>query len=136
MKARRLHLEKITVKKYFPDFQLVENGNSIRWVGKIKPLLFPFSPAYKVEIHYTDNFAQEPPKVFVIFPKIKEEKHRWKDGSLCLFYPPDKSWKPSYTAATIISWVAEWLYCYTMWMMGNKRKWPGPEKPHKGPKRK
>jgi hypothetical protein len=71
----------------------------------------------------------------VISPAIQSSaQHRFRDGSLCLYYPKDGSWHDRlYIAATIIPWTAEWLFYYEYWMkFGN---WLGPEAPHETEKK-
>lgn len=65
--------------------------------------------------------------VYVIEPAIKKHEngkrvpHLYQDGSLCLYYPPNKEW--IYTdswAETIVPWTALWLYYYELWQATGK----------------
>lgn len=55
--------------------------------------------------------------------------HRYPDGTLCLFYPKDRSWGPRLLLAdTIIPWAAEWLMFYELWQ--DTGVFLGQEAPH------
>lgn len=66
------------------------------------------------------------PKVFVINPKIEfnPKIHMYRDGSLCLHYPKDNSFKTTNMIFdTIIPWTSEWLIFYELYKL--KGKWLG-----------
>jgi len=72
------------------------------------------------------------PRVWVTAPPVVENApHLYKDGTLCLYYPKDRSWnKQSWIARTIMPWTAEWLLLYELWL--ETGKWWGLEAPHNG----
>ncbi|MGH0564436.1 hypothetical protein ACQVQF_09960 [Bacillus cereus] len=113
--------QQLKMKQRFPSFRYLKVGH---WIGTLRPT--PTSPLYTVKIIY----GQYSPKVFIIEPKIiKFAPHRYPDGSLCLYYPDDKSYSNHlFIADTIIPWTAEWLYYYEKWL--EDEVWWGPEAPH------
>lgn len=87
------------------------------------------SPTYHVRIDYA---PERSPKVFVVSPRLRDlKKHRYKDGSLCLYYRGEYDNAMS-LADTIIPWTAQWLHCYEIWQV--QSDWPAPESPHSGVK--
>ena len=70
------------------------------------------------------------PRVWVLSPPPRPDaRHRYADGSLCLYYPRDESWTPRLLLAlTIVPWTAYWLACYELWLRTGQ--WYGPEAPH------
>ena len=113
----------------FPGFCYSRKKGWMGWTGSIQPT--ELSPNYRIKIQYR---GPQSPKVHVMEPSIHPKApHKYGDDSLCLFYPPDRSWeKQTIIAKTIIPWTAEWLIFYECWLeTGN---WLGNEAPHKGPK--
>ena len=89
------------------------------------------SPVYLVKVVYRDERS---PSVRIVRPEVTEAPHRYPDGSLCLFYPPDRSWRyDSLVALTTVPWTAEWLFFYECWR--DAGIWFGDEVPHKGRKK-
>lgn len=83
---------------------------------------------YEVQIIYSLSGM---PEVFVRKPKIeyKSELHMYKNGSLCLYYPKDRSFtSKSMLYDTIIPWTSEWLIFYELYK--RKGEWLGKYKPH------
>ncbi|MFC0298455.1 hypothetical protein [Geobacillus jurassicus] len=113
--------QRCKIQQFFPSFRYFKKGY---WIGTLRPTLS--SPFYTIKIIY----GKYNPKVFVIKPTIhKEAPHRYSDGSLCLYYPGDRSYHESlFIADTIIPWTAEWLYYYEKWLEDGI--WWGPEAPH------
>ena len=98
----------------------------LRCIGFIKP--DTHSPDYEVQIEYRPKSS---PTVRILSPKIEMSSniHVYRDGSLCLYYPPDEKWKETdLISKKIIPWVAEWLLYYEMFLLTGK--WEGPEAPH------
>lgn len=130
-KTKRLSLAQqvIAMRHYFPQFVFRRDGvGKGSWIGTVKPT--PKSPEYRVRIEY-DWYS---PRVFVESPNLlKSCPHRYSDGSLCLYYPPDRSYSSnSFIANTIVPWVCEWLYFYEIWL--ETGIWWGDEAPHTSPK--
>lgn len=93
------------------------------------------SPLYVIKVGYRPPLA---PRVKVLTPEIlPNAPHRFKDGSLCLYWPQDRNdwiWTPDKRiASTILPWTAEWLAVYEAWL--STGVWVGPEAPHQMIKR-
>ena len=112
----------------FPSFKYYRKSGQMFWIGTLQPTTS--SPTYSLRIIYR---MKKSPKVFVISPQILHNPHQYPDKSLCLHFPPDRSWFfNSMIAETVIPWSAEWLLCYEYWI--ETGIWPGEEAPHKGVK--
>src|SRR5262245_35800877 len=131
----RLLLERKAMETRFPQFQLVREGDQLVWVGT---LTTNRGKDYEIAIYYPDDFPTSAPKVFPINPQITSWKdqqagllqHQWSDGSLCLYYPDDRSLNANTTAATITAIAAAWFFAYESWLESGKTVWPGVEAPH------
>lgn len=100
------------------------------WVGNLQPT--EESLLYITQISYTPPC---PPRVHVLSPEIASNTpHRYKDGSLCLYFPRDLSWTPEHLISrTIVPWTILWLRCYELWCETAKSgypEWFGLEAPH------
>jgi hypothetical protein len=126
-KALTLPHQSFKIIQRYPSFRYSKKGY---WLGKLRPS--SLSPLYTVKIIY-DWYR---PKVFILDPKIDDDSpHRYPDGSLCLYYPSDKSHHDGlFIADTIIPWTSEWLYYYEKWL--EDEIWWGPEAPHSPKKEK
>jgi hypothetical protein len=111
----------LQMKKLFPWLKYCGR----KWIGRIKPL--ERSIIFEVKIMYRNEL---PPKVFLVDPMpVKGTKHLYKDGSLCLYYPPDWEWSMHKSLAmTIVPWTYVWLYFYEIWL--ETGVWYGEEAPH------
>jgi hypothetical protein len=121
----------ITVmKRYFPQFAYYRSKNIPTWKGILQPT--DASPPYLIRVSYREP---KPPRVSVLAPKLHDQApHRYLDGTLCLYYPRDRSWTPRmFIAETIIPWTALWLRFYELWLQTNT--WYRPEAPHGRTKR-
>jgi len=133
---RRLVDEKEAMRNRFPDFQLHQLPAGMTWVGWLRPR--NVSTSYKISIVYPDDFPSHAPKVFPIEPTVSAPKHQYGDGSLCLMYPGDGSWRTNTTAVQIVTMAAAWLFCYeyherhcpTRCKTVPCKYWPGAEAPH------
>lgn len=124
---RRVHslnlaLQNFWIKKYFPQFEYQDDAK--QWSGML--ISTHMQQTYSVKIVYKSEY----PQVFITHPQIiKNSPHTYDDNSLCLYYPPDKSYKKDkLIAKTIIPWTCEWLYYYEIWL--ETGVWWGPEAPH------
>lgn len=125
-KPDRLKVERDILAEKFPKFRPYKASNG---AFKVKGVLETRrGNEYLVAVVCPSNYPNKPPKVFVEKPGLKRGKHRYKDGSLCLFYPEDHSWTPSSTLSTIIARAAGWLHAYETWRLTNN--WPGSEVSH------
>jgi hypothetical protein len=111
----------------FPQFKYSREKTT--WTGELKPR--QNSPTYIVSIKYR---CLERPKVYVLHPTLHSNApHTYADGSLCLYFPDDKSWDDQkFLANTILPWAAEWLYFYELWLATGQ--WYRPEVLHNGTK--
>lgn len=117
----------LAVQYYFPQFKYKRGKESSFWIGSLQPTAE--SPEYRVTLVYR---LGDIPKVWVESPVIRAgAPHRYPDGSLCLYYPKDCSWRSScFLAETIIPWAAAWLAFYEIWLVTGI--WYGVEAPHTG----
>lgn len=116
------------MRRRFPDLKgRLHHGRAV-WQGPLQPR--PTSPHYQVKIVYP---LKRVPKAYVLSPPLDPAaKHLYSDGSLCLYWPREWSWRPNrLIARTIIPWAASWLYFYELWL--DTGKWLGPSS-HDTPK--
>jgi hypothetical protein len=121
------------MQRLFPRFKYVRRHHVPTWFGSLQPT--ESSPFYEVKIVY--RFAgrrSKPPSVWIQSPELDSEApHRYKDDSLCLYFPQDRSWTAgTYISETIVPWTALWLAFYEIWL--ETGRWYGPEAPHTGVK--
>lgn len=122
-----IYREVSLMRDQFPSFRF-RRGKHERfvptWYGQLAPTAT--SLPYQIKITYANNT----PKVWVLCPQIKPNApHRYRDRSLCLYYPDDKSWTPEMGIAnSIVLWAAEWLFFYEHWCMTGD--WLGKSAPH------
>jgi hypothetical protein len=94
--------------------------------GYLQPL--DYIEPYQIEII---QIAGKTPKVFIKYPKIEinPKIHIYREGNLCLFYPPDLNWKANTSVAKYtIPWINEWIIYYEIYKISGK--WEGPAAPH------
>jgi hypothetical protein len=124
VKPRLLGRERRAVTSMYPGMEMGKTSKgSIFWAGT---LTTASGNAYDVRIQYPSNFPYIPPRAYVVRPKIKESRHIYKDGHLCMFHKDDKVWQNETTAATVVSWTALWLHCYEVWV--DTGEWPRRER--------
>lgn len=129
-----LGLQIIRMREHFPSLAFKRRGNQPSWCGPLQPTVT--SPEYTIKIVYP--FARRYsrcPRVSIISPRLHPKApHRYSDESLCLYFPPERSWTPNtFISETIVPWTALWLAFYEIWL--DTDHWYGPEAPHKGLKR-
>lgn len=84
--------------------------------GLVRPT--PISVEYMVRVFLPRTGI---PKVVVVRPELvgrygQRIPHRYPDGSLCLYYPPNREWRREFfLSETLIPWAAEWIYFYEIW---------------------
>jgi len=106
----------------------------LEWEGPLQPI--DAAHEYRIRIAYR---LRQPPKVRVLAPELKVNSegkpipHRYRDGSLCLYYPRYREWTSAMAIAeTIVPWTSLWLYHYEVWhAIGD---WLGGGIDHAGPK--
>ena len=125
-KLLTLQLQMIRIRQLFPQFTY-RAGKKPAWYGTLQPT--PESPEYQLKLEY---WPGKSPKVWVLSPEVHPKApHRYKDRSLCLYYPRHSEWHPGMLLAeTIVPWAAEWLFFYEVWLEDPEGRWFGPEAPH------
>ena len=105
-KLLTLQLQMIRIRQLFPQFTY-RAGKKPAWYGTLQPT--PESPEYQLKLEY---WPGKSPKVWVLSPEVHPKApHRYKDRSLCLYYPRHSEWHPGMLLAeTIVPWAAEWLF--------------------------
>ena len=89
----------------FPNFSTVARSRHfIIWEGRLAPNLEMDEHLIRIEYDLGNH-----PKVFV--PTWNKKcKHKFKDGSLCLYFKNRKNWIPmQLIAQTIVPWTSQWL---------------------------
>lgn len=105
------------IRTKYGHFKSVIKRNSIIINGQIRPT--SRSENYSFVLEYTLN---KNPKVRIVSPNLvrnnKGEKipHMYAQKHLCLYRPKYNEFKSSdFLSATIIPWIALWLYYYEQW---------------------
>ncbi|MBN1876473.1 MAG: hypothetical protein JXA33_19775, partial [Anaerolineae bacterium] len=80
------------MERHFPSFKYSRPHNLATWNGSLQPI--ETSPVYTIKITYP--FAGRyslSPSVWIVSPEIHSNApHRYADKSLCLYFPPERSW--------------------------------------------
>jgi hypothetical protein len=98
----------------FPDAKGTLKAGRLVWTGLLHPT--PLSRSYQVEITYR---LRQQPRVRVLDSLETREgrslPHVYSDGTLCLHEPGE--WTDTmFLADSIVSWTAEWLANYEIWL--------------------
>ncbi len=110
-----LAIQRLHLKKMFPDADCQIHGNTLTWKGRICPTCL--SDSYLVELIYRQKGS---PKVFVREPQLQRRNgqrapHLYDEGNLCLHYPDE--WTPNMILSdSILPWTSEWLLHYEVWL--------------------
>lgn len=123
---RTFVMQKLLIEKHFPLFRCRFANRRLICMGNITPT--EGCATYSIEIRYLCGGI---PEVRIISPRIQWNKdiHMYRNGTLCLYYPPESPWKPtSNLHQTIIPWAAEWLVFYELFLL--KGLWLGKAAPH------
>ncbi len=107
-------VQKINIEKDFDFLKCRTEQGKLICKGKVHP---EFCAEYELKIEYEEGFA---PHVFITKPEIRPESkiHMYPDGSLCLYYPNDFTWKDNMNIADyFIPWAIEWIYCYEYYLL-------------------
>ena len=123
IRPQLLDREQKAMALFYPFMQLnFESKDNASWDGDIVTWS---GNRYEVSLRYPPVFPYRAPLAYVVNPKIKESRHIYPDGHLCLFHTDDKAWQVNTTGATVMSWVTLWLHCYEAWRESGH--WPRPE---------
>lgn len=121
------YLQKRWVEQTYPGvFQCRVKGTTLICEGTLQPT--KHCAAYRVRIEYTPG---HPPQVFLLNPQVRPNKkiHVYRNGALCLFFPPDMPWHyRTSVAAVTVPWIVEWIVAYELWKVTGK--WEAPEVIH------
>ena len=118
--------ERVLLQRHY-DFLHTEIRRDVLYCyGQFQPSAA--STTYDYRITYDPPSV---PKVRVREPRIAYNKdiHVYKDGDLCLYYPPDMTWTPDcHLFNTIVPWTQEWFVFYELYQISGK--WEHPFVPH------
>jgi hypothetical protein len=81
--------------------------------------------SYRLAITYPERFPYEPPKAFIVSPRITEAPHRLADGSLCLFPNPMVAAGLKTTALLVRTRAVVWFLAYEVWKVTGE--WMAPQ---------
>ena len=120
-RATNLALQDLHVRARFPGFAGRRGRSLYTWRGRLQPR--PTSPAYVVEVRCS---AGGVPAVRVLAPPLASgAPHLYRDGTLCLSWPREWTWRgEALMAETILPWTAAWLGYYELWL--DTGEWLGP----------
>lgn len=124
---QRVLLEKHLLEKHFNFLKVITSKEMLLCIGFYQPT--ESSPIYKYRIEFIPRTR---PKVYVLAPDIvyDDDIHMYRDGTLCLYYPNDFSWKEdSHLYNTIVPWTHEWFVFYELYLITGK--WHHPFVEHK-----
>ncbi len=69
------------MRQVFPQFVYRADKNA--WHGHLRST--EYSPTYRLKLEYRPG---KEPKVWILSPEVHPKApHRYRDGSLCLYYP-------------------------------------------------
>lgn len=122
----RFVMQKTLVERNFPCFACSFTNRRLTCIGKITPA--EGCRTYAVRIDYCSGGI---PEVRITSPRIDWNKdiHMYRNGTLCLYYPPETPWKHTRNLhETIMPWTAEWLVFYELYLL--KGVWLGKSVPH------
>jgi len=113
----RFKYEISLLKKRFPNARRgIQDGRFtiyLKIIGR--------SQIFIARIIYPDNFPYQPPKAYIINPKLVnlyEPIHRFCDGSLCLAKSEEINLETS--GKDICDWVKDWVIGYEIWLKTGK----------------
>ncbi|RPI19490.1 MAG: hypothetical protein EHM58_01390 [Ignavibacteriae bacterium] len=105
-----------------PQFTAKKTPEGYDFIG----VLNPRGTEYKVQIKYRKN---NHPVVFVLNPVITTNKHRYTDGSLCIYKQPEFRWREDLLVCNyIVPLTCMWLHFYELYL--EHGRWFGPEAEH------
>jgi len=110
------------MKSLYPHFNSDKIDEGYDFTG----ILRPREIEYQVKIRYR---KKRDPKVFVLKPEILSFKHRYSDGSLCIYKQSEFNWREDKLISKyIVPLIASWLYFNEIYLLTGK--WYGPEATH------
>jgi hypothetical protein len=132
-RARNLTMaqQALGLRSVFPDADLKLKPDRLSWTGYLQPSAL--SRTYTAHVLYT---LRRYPNVRILAPELQATEtgflpHTYDDGSLCLH--DAGQWSASMLVVdTIISWTAEWLFHYELWLATSE--WYGDHDPSAPPR--
>ena len=106
------------VRRHLVGFDGTITSKGLTVSGTLRPT--PVSREYAVRIELPKNGI---PKILIDSSELlgrggERIPHRYPDGSLCLYYPPNREWRREFfLTETLIPWAEEWLYFYEIWLI-------------------
>ena len=101
------------------------SGNRLIWKEEI---INNFGSAFVISIETNSKYPFSMPKTFLLKPHIEpsDDKHMFKDGSLCLMHP--SSYNSRISILQIRNQASAWCFCIEAY--ANTGKWPAAEYSH------
>lgn len=117
----------IAISRAFPGFRIVQAHPALVMEGRLQPRAL--SPSYRLSVILR---LHRSPEVRVLSPVLRSNApHRYKDGSLCLYWPVEWRWADDQSVSkTMLPWAAIWLYFYELWL--DTGHWLGPSSHSEG----
>jgi hypothetical protein len=114
-----LGFQRRMMMKGWPEFKCHLTSGFLICRGRVQPT--PLNAVYRVRIEYR---LGEHPKVWVeepaLVPRVEGGRipHVYPGPRPCLFYPPNREWRPDRLLATsILPWLLLWLFHYESWIV-------------------
>lgn len=118
----KYELQAANLRAKFPQFGVTKKPYGYDFIGILKPR----ENEYLVKIEYRKH---NHPAVFVLNPEISAKKHRYNDGSLCIYKQSEFHWREDRLVCKyIVPLTAMWLHYYELFLTHGI--WLGPEAPH------
>ena len=113
------------MKKRFPGFAYRNvKGATAEWNGFLQPREGRTTYQIKVRVPQAGRV-----QVLVTRPALDPRaRHRYRDGSLCLYDPDDRTWTRDMPLSKLVALAAVWLYFYEKWLTTGQ--WFVDEAPH------
>jgi len=122
IKPYNYELQKLNMASRFPQFKAIKQSYGFDFIGVLKPRTSEFT----VKIVYG---KYKHPRVYVEKPELLSWKHRYEDGSLCIYKHSELNWRKELLVSKyIIPLTCMWLYFYEIYILTGD--WLGPEAPH------
>ncbi|GEM50036.1 hypothetical protein DC3_56710 [Deinococcus cellulosilyticus NBRC 106333 = KACC 11606] len=113
-----LVVQAILLRRHHPSMQVKVKGTTLQAHFEVRPS--EMGGTYQVLLQHQQG---SPPEVHVLSPTLQHRDgvpppHLYRNGALCLFYPPSGEWTPQQAlATTLIPWTVDWLFYYEIWLV-------------------
>ena len=116
------YLQVLNMQSAFPQFKSIKTKEGFDFIGILKPR----DIEYQIKIMYR---KRKDPKVIILSPEILDNKHRYSDGSLCIYKQSEFNWREDKLISKyIVPLIASWLYFHEVYLLTGK--WYGQEAQH------